>query len=110
MSLRSKLIRLAHEKPEMRPHLLPLLAGQKTAASEIEIDDLPREQAKIFKVFPRHDATQAFHGVHGYIVMFKAGLAGVRFDKGTLKKLLSVPTLRWVGSTDDGRYIDVGLS
>lgn len=30
--LRSKLIRLAHQKPELRAHLLPLLMG-KTAAS-----------------------------------------------------------------------------
>jgi len=29
--LRSKLIRLAHAKPELRPHLLPLLHGKKGA-------------------------------------------------------------------------------
>lgn len=33
MSLRSKLIRLAHAKPELRPHLLPLLGQSKVASS-----------------------------------------------------------------------------
>lgn len=32
-TLRNKLIRLAHEKPELRPHLLPIL---KTAGSPLE--------------------------------------------------------------------------
>lgn len=32
MNLRSKLIRLAHAKPELRPHVLPLLAPVKTAS------------------------------------------------------------------------------
>jgi hypothetical protein len=31
--LRSKIIRLAHAKPELRPHLLPLLVQTKTAAT-----------------------------------------------------------------------------
>jgi len=33
MNLRSKLIRLAHENPEMRPHLLPILKREKKAAN-----------------------------------------------------------------------------
>ena len=41
MSLRSKLVRLAHVKPELRPHLLPLL---KTANETIQVwhRDSPR--------------------------------------------------------------------
>ena len=30
-NLRNRIIRLAHEKPELRPHLLPLLKADKTA-------------------------------------------------------------------------------
>lgn len=31
MTLRTKLIRLAHEKPEIRPHILPLLVTKTSA-------------------------------------------------------------------------------
>jgi hypothetical protein len=33
-TIRKKLIRLAHENPEIRPHILPLLQGNKTGAVE----------------------------------------------------------------------------
>lgn len=34
VSLRGKIIRLAHAKPELRKHLLPLVRGQRQAASK----------------------------------------------------------------------------
>ena len=37
--LRSKLIRLAHQKPELRPHLLPLLrSGADTETLEVKLE------------------------------------------------------------------------
>lgn len=45
--LRSKLIRLAHSKPELRGTLLPLLASQKQAAKPSPADKA--EFAKLFK-------------------------------------------------------------
>lgn len=48
-TLRSGLIRLAHENPSMRPHILPLLAGAKTAAlsedEAVELHDDLREDS-----------------------------------------------------------------
>lgn len=40
MNLRSKIIRLAHQNPDLRPHLLPLLS--RTAAEKITIDEILR--------------------------------------------------------------------
>lgn len=40
MSLRAKVIRLAQEKPELREHLLPLLAKE----AKLNPDDYTREQ------------------------------------------------------------------
>lgn len=37
MNLRSKMIHLAHEEPELRPHILPLLNG-KTAAKDANVE------------------------------------------------------------------------
>ncbi len=37
MNLRSKLVRLAHAKPELRPHLLPLLAKQANRQMAIKL-------------------------------------------------------------------------
>lgn len=34
-NLRQKLIRLAHANPKVRPHLLPLLASDKTAGGVV---------------------------------------------------------------------------
>lgn len=45
-TLRASLIRLAHAKPELRPHLLPLLAGQQKRASFDFRFDLSREIGK----------------------------------------------------------------
>lgn len=39
-NLRSKIIRLAHQNPALRPHLLPLLS--RTAAEKITIDEILR--------------------------------------------------------------------
>lgn len=45
-SLRSKVIHLAHEKPELRPHLLPLL---KTAAQKPgHFQDIVKWKTKVF--------------------------------------------------------------
>jgi hypothetical protein len=38
-NLRSKVIRLAHQNPELRPHLLPLLVGNGRVASEGDFTD-----------------------------------------------------------------------
>lgn len=45
-TLRTRLIRLAHAKPELRPHLLPLLAGQQKRASFSFPYDLSAEISK----------------------------------------------------------------
>ena len=45
-TLRTSLIRLAHAKPELRPHLLPLLAGQRKRASFSFPYDLSAEISK----------------------------------------------------------------
>lgn len=37
MSLRSKMIRMAHANPELRPHLLPLLKQEKKAADSMAL-------------------------------------------------------------------------
>lgn len=41
MNLRSKIIRLAHSNPELRPHLLPILTrkGRVTVAARAPVDD-----------------------------------------------------------------------
>ena len=46
MSLRSKLIRLAHADPEMRPHLLPIL---KEARSELDKAGKEKQTQDILK-------------------------------------------------------------
>ena len=83
-------------------------AVEKEAASEIDISELPPEVAKVFKVFPRMAPIAAFHGIHGYIVMFKAGPGGPRFHKDELKKLMALPTFRWVGASERHGF-SVGL-
>lgn len=51
MSLRNKVIRLAHQKPELREHLLPLLktSGTKNIFHEWLGDLLHRERASEYK-------------------------------------------------------------
>jgi hypothetical protein len=46
--LRSKVIRLAHTKPELRPHLLPLLTQSKQAAKDSSLD--PRKAMMYFDI------------------------------------------------------------
>ena len=45
MSLRKEIIRLAHQKPELREHLLPLIsdktAGRKNVYAELVIEVVP---------------------------------------------------------------------
>lgn len=43
MSLRSKIIRLAHSKPELRKHLLPLIVNSKTAMDKRTIKQIERD-------------------------------------------------------------------
>jgi hypothetical protein len=47
--LRSKVIRLAHTKPELRPHLLPLLTGQSKQAAKPS----PKDKAEFEKLFKK---------------------------------------------------------
>jgi hypothetical protein len=47
--LRSSLIRLAHSNPALRPHLLPLLAKKKVAATHVEVKNLPDSVRKALK-------------------------------------------------------------
>ena len=57
MALRDRLIRLAHDRPELRPHLLPILAADRSAM------EFPTEDAlkKYLKDHP--DADKSKHSV-----------------------------------------------
>ena len=43
MSLRNKIIRLAHQNPELRKHLLPLVVNSKTAMDRGDIKQIERD-------------------------------------------------------------------
>jgi hypothetical protein len=48
-TLRSKIIRLAHQNPSLRPHLLPLLQEGRTAADHFEALHQPNTQTPVYK-------------------------------------------------------------
>ena len=58
MSLRNKVIKLAHEKPELREHLLPLVtdktAGKGNMYTDIIIQSIPRS-FKVNTVMPNNN-------------------------------------------------------
>lgn len=65
-SLRAKVVRLAHAKPELRPHLLPLLKSASAAAELVEplkelqqLDELADNIEAITDVFSLHFKTAA---------------------------------------------------
>lgn len=95
MSLRSKLIRLAHQQPSLREELLPLLGRSKVAADEIDVYALPPSRSKIVKEVESLGvkAKMAWSGVHGYIVNFT--MPG-RMDAEKLRKVLAAREIRWV--------------
>jgi len=59
MSLRSDLVKLAHQVPELRPHLLPVLAADKEAM------DHPSEKARATYLKKHPKANPADHKVKG---------------------------------------------
>ena len=80
MTLRNKLIRLAHSKPELREHLLPLLS-KKAYGEQIpkglyqigaSLQDHPQgkamvdEMAKAFQSFPKHASAYAVQLLKGF--------------------------------------------
>jgi len=96
-NLRSSLIRLAHQNPEFRAALLPLLkqGGSKQAASEISIEELPESHWGLVKIVDE-PAVKVWGGVHGYIVEFKARGGGARLERDRLKRIVSHKNFRWL--------------
>ena len=52
--LRSKLIRLAHENPALRPHLLPILRSKTAAAANWLLPILERNLRELYKDLQGH--------------------------------------------------------
>jgi hypothetical protein len=50
--LRSRLIRLAHSRPDLRPHLLPLVAGRNVVVMDVD----PKFYFEVGIVTPRREA------------------------------------------------------
>jgi len=50
-SLRKNLIKLAHDKPELRPHLLPLITEGSRTAKKVTMKDLKKDMAAAQRVF-----------------------------------------------------------
>lgn len=102
MTLRSKLIRLAHQNPELRSELLPLLkqATTKQAASEISLEELPIAQKELVAIV-EYPIVQVWEGIHGYIVEFKGNSpGGARIDRNKLKRMLGHKDFRWISPSD----------
>lgn len=85
--LRSKIIRLAHQQPALRPHLLPLLkeAASKVAAGPLSWPDGDRS-APWTPWGPAQYAKEATRGVRLYGT---AGHGGLAVAKGVAQKALS---------------------
>lgn len=96
MSLRSKLIRLAHQQPSLREELLPLLGRSKVAADEIDLYALPPSRSDIvekFESFFGVKAVDAWSGGFGYSVNFT--MPG-RMGAQELRKVLEAREIRWI--------------
>lgn len=107
MSLRSKLIRLAHQQPALRGELLPLLGRDKTAADEIDLYDLSPSYLNLVKMIEKTlgvKAEMVWLGGFGYIVDFT--LPG-RMDPEDLRKVLAAREIRWIEFRD--RNLSVGM-
>ena len=50
MSLRKEIIRLAHQKPELRKHLLPLISDKTASRGNIYTDIIVKSIPRSFKV------------------------------------------------------------
>ena len=94
MSLRNKLIRLAHQKPELREHLLPLItektASRKNVYAELVIELVP-PYLKAQKINVNSDQTWVyfkdtdnFGGMYALIqdhyLVFSAGKVGLDWE------------------------------
>lgn len=84
-TLRTKLIRLAHETPALRPHLLPLLDNGKVAAGPLSWPDGDRS-APWTPWGPAQYGKEAARGVRLYGT---AGHGGLAVAKGVAQKMLT---------------------
>lgn len=97
MNLRKELIKLAHEKPETRQHLVPLL--RKMAFGDQSWDDYDRKAPKT----PWGSAQTAYNIARGVTWYSTAGHGGLKVAKGIAQKMLS-DAARKMGDFWGGAY------
>ena len=94
--LKQELVKLGNSNPELQPSIREVLAATgKTAASEIDISEVPPEclaLAKILKV----EIKQAFDGIHGHILVCMNSSRTGRLTSPILKKLTASRAFRWI--------------
>lgn len=119
--LRSKLIRLAHDKPEIRKDLLPLLIGNRVLAKAKTSRDLLSDLATLenlhpsIKVFPR---PQTWHPYGGDPIfesedrrVYKEEKSSYYDPMETLVTTKYSPTRYHLAMKDDsGRWVLVGVA
>jgi len=81
------------------------VAKEMTAASEIDLSEVPEEKMALVKRMGLKPET-AWEGLHGYIVIAK-GSGITRLDKSDLKKLVSESEFRWISPS--GKGFSIGL-
>ena len=80
------------------------VAKELTAASEIDVIDLPSDRKALVKrVFGNVKIQRVWEGIHGYIAEVRTGMAG-RLGTSELKKLIGDSNFRWIESTGDSEY------
>ena len=84
-------------------------ASEKTAASEVPLNQIPPGHLRFVKQFGR--PVEAWDGIHGLIVTLtpNSQVAGARFGKDALKKMTSNPIFRGRGDADRTHF-SMGLT
>lgn len=100
-TLRSKVIRLAHANPSLRPHLLPLLAGGSRVAAA-DVDDFVDGYVEAMLFSSLDDGEVPLDRNYSESDIDPASL---RKMKETCKKFLTMPG---IGDLVDGRERDAG--
>jgi len=96
-NLRNKIIRLAHQKPELRKHLLPLLEKQALTSSSVE---------SLFASFGMEMVDDETSRLGDDLTMFyKKGAFRSRANKNNFLFIESTEILKWLG--DGAKYDDM---